>query len=277
MKFTPEQTRKWFGERLEFLGINQEQLSKKAGIAESDISRYKAQKARPRVEMIDRIADALEVDTTALMIALGAIDADTKSTPKMIEGMKNSEAIWELSKLLDLNDLRGDRQRRAKGEGSLSQRSDGLWVGTIEMGWKNGKRIRKSVSSKTHKGAQLKLLKLKEDAEKFNGELTYREIRFSAEETSKWFGLRLEFLGINQVELGVKAGIDQSDISRYKAQKGRPRIELIERLALALEVDVLTLMIAIGAITADFPTTPPIIKGQSNYVTIWKNVREYSV
>lgn len=98
MKFTAEQTSKWIGLRLEYLGINQVQLGDKAGIDESDISRYKAQKGRPRVEMIDRLADALEVDIISLLIALGAIDADGKSTPKIIAGKKNSKVIWELNK-----------------------------------------------------------------------------------------------------------------------------------------------------------------------------------
>lgn len=98
MKFTPEQTSRWIGERLEFLGINQVQLGKKAGIDESDISRYKAQKGRPRVEMIDRLAEALEVDIIAVLIALGAIHADAQTTPQIIEGKKNSKVIWELNK-----------------------------------------------------------------------------------------------------------------------------------------------------------------------------------
>lgn len=98
MKFTSEQTSKWFGERLEFLGINQVQLGDRAGIDESDISRYKSQKGRPRIELVDRLADALEVDIIALLIALGAVEADAKTTPRIIEGKKNSKTIWELNK-----------------------------------------------------------------------------------------------------------------------------------------------------------------------------------
>ena len=98
MKFTPEQTSRWIGERLEFLGLNQEQFAKKTGIAQSDISRYKSQKARPRIELVDRLASALEVDIIALLIALGAIDADAKTTPRIVEGKKNSKVIWEINK-----------------------------------------------------------------------------------------------------------------------------------------------------------------------------------
>lgn len=98
MKFTNEQTADWFGQRLEFLGVNQEQLAKKAGVAESDISRYRSQKARPRIELVDRLASALEIDIVTLLIVLGAIEADAKTTPKIVEGKKNSRAVWELNK-----------------------------------------------------------------------------------------------------------------------------------------------------------------------------------
>lgn len=59
-----------------------------------------------------------------------------------------------------------DRHRRVRGEGGLSQRADGLWVGRVDLGWHNGKRITKSVSSKTLKGAQVKLQKLKNEVQK---------------------------------------------------------------------------------------------------------------
>lgn len=59
-----------------------------------------------------------------------------------------------------------ERHRRLRGEGGLSQRADGLWVGRIDLGWHNGKRVTKSVSSKTLKGAQLKLNKLKSEVQK---------------------------------------------------------------------------------------------------------------
>ena len=39
--------------------------------------------------------------------------------------------------------------RRGNGEGSIYQRDDGLWVGALNLGWRNGKRVRKVVSSKS--------------------------------------------------------------------------------------------------------------------------------
>ena len=96
-RFTPDQTHKWFGERLEFLGLNQEQFAKKAGIDEPSVSRYRSQKSRPRIEFIDRIADTLEISIIEALIVLGAIDIDGKNTPKIAEGKKNSRAIWQLN------------------------------------------------------------------------------------------------------------------------------------------------------------------------------------
>lgn len=62
-----------------------------------------------------------------------------------------------------------DKKRRTRGEGALYQRADGKWVGTIDLGWHNGKRIRKSVSSVNLKDAQAKFRKLKSDTEKGMG------------------------------------------------------------------------------------------------------------
>lgn len=48
--------------------------------------------------------------------------------------------------------------RRQAGDGSLYQRSDGLWVASIDLGWTaDGKRRRKAVSSRTQAGALAKL------------------------------------------------------------------------------------------------------------------------
>lgn len=48
--------------------------------------------------------------------------------------------------------------RRQAGDGALYQRADGMWVGSIELGWTTeGRRRRKTVSSRTQKGALTKL------------------------------------------------------------------------------------------------------------------------
>jgi len=61
--------------------------------------------------------------------------------------------------------------RRGKGEGSISQRSDGLWVGRLGAGTDaTGKRLRKVVYGKTKKEAADKLTKLA--SQKLNGTLS---------------------------------------------------------------------------------------------------------
>lgn len=60
------------------------------------------------------------------------------------------------------NEGESKKRRRQRGEGGLYQRkSDGLWIGVIDLGWRDGKRLRPTVSSKTQKGALNKLNDLK--------------------------------------------------------------------------------------------------------------------
>lgn len=49
------------------------------------------------------------------------------------------------------------RQRRVKGEGSVHQRADGMWVGQINLGWQGGRRIRPTVTAKTRTALSRKL------------------------------------------------------------------------------------------------------------------------
>jgi integrase len=60
-------------------------------------------------------------------------------------------------------------KRRLRGEGSVYQRADGMWVGAIDLGWHNHKRIRKTVSGKTLKITQEKFKALKSEVEKGYG------------------------------------------------------------------------------------------------------------
>jgi len=61
------------------------------------------------------------------------------------------------------------RPRRIRGEGSFFQRKDGMWVGTMDLGWHAGKRVRKTVSAKTKREAQAKFVRLKAEIEKGGG------------------------------------------------------------------------------------------------------------
>jgi integrase len=42
-----------------------------------------------------------------------------------------------------------ERQRRAKGEGSIYRLADGRWRGSVDLGWHGGTRRRKQVTRKT--------------------------------------------------------------------------------------------------------------------------------
>jgi integrase len=53
-----------------------------------------------------------------------------------------------------------DVAKRANGEGSLYQRSDGWWVAQVDLGWQNGKRKRKYVTARTRADAHAKLRKV---------------------------------------------------------------------------------------------------------------------
>lgn len=48
--------------------------------------------------------------------------------------------------------------RRQAGDGALYQRADGMWIGSVDLGWTpEGKRRRKTVSSRSQQGALAKL------------------------------------------------------------------------------------------------------------------------
>lgn len=53
-----------------------------------------------------------------------------------------------------------NRHRRGHGEGSIFRRGDGLWVAMLDVGWVNGKRLRRAVYGKTRAEAVAKLTEL---------------------------------------------------------------------------------------------------------------------
>jgi integrase len=77
------------------------------------------------------------------------------------------------------------RKRRGRGEGGVFQRADGLWVGTLSLGYNaEGKRLRKTVYGATKKEAQDALRKLQNDAA--NGvDLTVEKLTLS-EWLTRW-------------------------------------------------------------------------------------------
>jgi transcriptional regulator with XRE-family HTH domain len=98
MKFTPAQTERFFMGRLKELGITQTELAIRAGFTQADISKYKKQKQRPRVEAVERLALALEVDVITLLIGLGAIDTKNAIRPAPVRKSRTKEsASFEIS------------------------------------------------------------------------------------------------------------------------------------------------------------------------------------
>lgn len=54
-------------------------------------------------------------------------------------------------------------RKRGKNEGSIFQRKDGRWCGVLNIGWENGRRIRKNYYGKTAGHVQEQLLKARSD------------------------------------------------------------------------------------------------------------------
>lgn len=63
------------------------------------------------------------------------------------------------------------RRRRANGEGSIFRRSSGQWVATLDLGWVDGKRVRRSVYGRTRTEVAAKLEELQQ-AERTGVDLT---------------------------------------------------------------------------------------------------------
>jgi integrase len=53
-------------------------------------------------------------------------------------------------------------RRRGKGEGSIYQRGDGRWYGSISLGWEDGRRRRKTVNAKTRAEVVEKMRRLEQ-------------------------------------------------------------------------------------------------------------------
>lgn len=98
VKLTAAQTAEWLAARLEELGLTQEELAARAGVTAPDISRYKNHKQRPRIDQVEKIASALEVNVMDMLIGLGAIDPDAETTPRIAKGERLSTVKWVRSK-----------------------------------------------------------------------------------------------------------------------------------------------------------------------------------
>lgn len=75
--------------------------------------------------------------------------------------------------------------RRGHGEGTIYQReSDGKWVANVDLGWRNGKRLRKVVYGKTRKEVAEKLKALQRDQDA--GQLIISDRQTLGEYLDRW-------------------------------------------------------------------------------------------
>src|SRR5690242_5441306 len=56
-------------------------------------------------------------------------------------------------------------RRRGRGEGSITERSDGRWHARVDLGWENGKRRRKHIYGKTRAEVASKLTRALTDVQ----------------------------------------------------------------------------------------------------------------
>ena len=54
-------------------------------------------------------------------------------------------------------------RRRGMNEGTIFERKDGRWVGVLSLGWKNGKRVRKSFYGASAAAVQDKIAEAKNE------------------------------------------------------------------------------------------------------------------
>lgn len=62
--------------------------------------------------------------------------------------------------------MAGQKRRRQRGEGSVFQRNDGQWAATLDLGYRNGRRRRKTIYGRTQREAVRKLNAAKNDLAK---------------------------------------------------------------------------------------------------------------
>ena len=82
--------------------------------------------------------------------------------------------------------------------------------------------------------------------------------RRTPEQTTTWFDERMADLGFTQDTLAQRSGMAAPNISRYRSQKQVPSARMAQQLAAALQVDIVTLFIELGALDPDDPSLPTI-------------------
>jgi len=84
--------------------------------------------------------------------------------------------------------MSANRRRRSQGEGSVFRREDGKWRGALDLGWIDGKRVRRWVYGATEREVLDKLADLRE-AQRHGQNLAARQYSFG-EWLDEWMALK---------------------------------------------------------------------------------------
>lgn len=68
-------------------------------------------------------------------------------------------------------------KRRVQGEGSIYERKDGRWAATLDLGWRDGRRVRRSLYAPTGREVVEKLKAARKAVDATFGSLTTADRR----------------------------------------------------------------------------------------------------
>jgi transcriptional regulator with XRE-family HTH domain len=84
------------------------------------------------------------------------------------------------------------------------------------------------------------------------------------EQSQAWLRHRMSELGYTSLEeVATAAGTDKGNLSRVFRQLQYPRVDALEPLAAALDVNIYELLIRIGAVDPARKDVPPVTRSQS--------------
>lgn len=109
--------------------------------------------------------------------------------------------------------------RRDAGTGSLYQRADGMWVGSITLPERAGKRRRKTVSSKTKSGAQAKLRELRKELDRAG------DLETSSPTLTQWLDTWMKEIAFNQLKPRTFNGYRIYIEKHIKPEIGKTRLD----------------------------------------------------
>lgn len=92
---TPEQSAAWLKDRMAYLDIaSLDELAELAGTDKGNLSRIFRQLQSPRVDALEPLASALEVNVYELLVRIGAVDPDRNDIPQVTRSKKATTFTW---------------------------------------------------------------------------------------------------------------------------------------------------------------------------------------